>query len=246
MKNQLLGNMFKNYIIYFIVASSFSFSLTSCNGGRGDVSVEPVKGVYLCPMNCEGSKSDKPGSCPVCKMLLVKEIEVLEMLSDKKHSDKSVFNLDAFWVDQNNEEHQLADYRGKLYLTTMIFTNCDYACPNLLSDLQNIEDNLTEKAKKNIGYLLVTMDPDNDTPEKLNKYAENFDLDENMWKFLRGDKDATYQYSKLLGIGYKKFENGMYGHSNILSLLNESGEIIYQIEGIHVDNSELISIINSL
>lgn len=24
--------------------------------------------VYECPMKCEGSKSDKPGKCPVCKM----------------------------------------------------------------------------------------------------------------------------------------------------------------------------------
>ncbi|WP_019949269.1 heavy metal-binding domain-containing protein [Hymenobacter aerophilus] len=23
---------------------------------------------YICPMNCEGSASDKPGKCPVCKM----------------------------------------------------------------------------------------------------------------------------------------------------------------------------------
>ncbi|WP_416865684.1 MAG: heavy metal-binding domain-containing protein [Imperialibacter sp.] len=26
---------------------------------------------YICPMKCEGSASDKPGKCPVCKMDLV-------------------------------------------------------------------------------------------------------------------------------------------------------------------------------
>ncbi len=28
---------------------------------------------YECPMQCEGSKSDQPGKCPVCKMDLEKK-----------------------------------------------------------------------------------------------------------------------------------------------------------------------------
>ena len=37
---------------------------------------KPAKAValaYACPMNCEGSASDKPGSCPKCGMALVKK-----------------------------------------------------------------------------------------------------------------------------------------------------------------------------
>lgn len=30
-----------------------------------------VAAAYICPMKCEGSASDKPGKCPVCKMDLV-------------------------------------------------------------------------------------------------------------------------------------------------------------------------------
>ncbi|GAB3243114.1 hypothetical protein GCM10027346_39710 [Hymenobacter seoulensis] len=32
-----------------------------------------VSAAYTCPMNCEGSASDKPGSCPKCGMALVKK-----------------------------------------------------------------------------------------------------------------------------------------------------------------------------
>ncbi|WP_177204794.1 DUF305 domain-containing protein [Hymenobacter arizonensis] len=39
------------------------------NGGKTDASAA----VYECPMNCEGSKSDKPGKCPVCGMNLEKK-----------------------------------------------------------------------------------------------------------------------------------------------------------------------------
>lgn len=30
-----------------------------------------IAAAYICPMKCEGSASDKPGKCPVCKMDLV-------------------------------------------------------------------------------------------------------------------------------------------------------------------------------
>ncbi len=221
-------------------------TISSCNNAAKDPSSGVVQATYLCPMNCENSQSNKPGNCPVCHMLLVKEIEVEEMNLINKHSKESVFKLDAIWTDQNKEKHQLGNYHGKLHLTTMIFTNCDYACPNLIADFQNIEDDLTSKAKANTNYILVTIDPENDSPEKLKQYASKFELDNDKWHFLRGSKDDTYQYSKLLGFGYKKFENGMYGHSNIISLLNESGEIIYQIEGIHANRDEIVKLINSL
>ncbi|GAA4388676.1 heavy metal-binding domain-containing protein [Hymenobacter koreensis] len=36
-------------------------------------STKAVSAAYTCPMNCEGSASDKPGSCPKCGMALVKK-----------------------------------------------------------------------------------------------------------------------------------------------------------------------------
>lgn len=34
---------------------------------------QAVGAAYACPMNCEGSASDKPGNCPKCGMALVKK-----------------------------------------------------------------------------------------------------------------------------------------------------------------------------
>lgn len=34
------------------------------------VATPVVAAAYVCPMNCEGSASDKPGKCPVCEMAL--------------------------------------------------------------------------------------------------------------------------------------------------------------------------------
>ena len=39
---------------------------------------------YICPMKCEGSASDKPGKCPVCKMDLVAVEELQTTATDNK------------------------------------------------------------------------------------------------------------------------------------------------------------------
>jgi len=40
---------------------------------------------YVCPMHCEGSGSDAPGTCPVCKMDYVKN-EKTDEYSEKKYA----------------------------------------------------------------------------------------------------------------------------------------------------------------
>ncbi len=64
------------------------FALAACNSNQNSTATETenhdahqheatatdstvVAASYICPMKCEGSASDKPGKCPVCKMDLV-------------------------------------------------------------------------------------------------------------------------------------------------------------------------------
>jgi hypothetical protein len=68
------------FLMAFIAISVATFSLTSCNEGKKDASAKTekndtseVKGkeftsLYICPMHCKGSGSEKPGTCPVCGM----------------------------------------------------------------------------------------------------------------------------------------------------------------------------------
>ena len=59
---------------------TFALALASCN--KTETTKETTTNVvsdttkakavaYECPMKCAGSKSDKPGKCPTCKMDLV-------------------------------------------------------------------------------------------------------------------------------------------------------------------------------
>lgn len=223
--------------------------LTSCGGSKeGKIKKvselnEPAQ--YVCSMKCEGSTSDHAGFCPVCKMSLVKSIEIGED-ENKEASPYSVYEMDYDWSDQQEEKKQLIDYKGKYQLVSMIFTNCEYACPNLIGDMQNLEDALNDGNRDLVNFLLVSIDPQRDTPARLKSYAQDMGIDNERWSLLNGNQKAVSELSDRLGVSYKKFENGAFGHSNVISLLNSNGEIIYQLEGIHADKTELVKLLNEI
>ena len=62
-------------------------------GGHSAEGAHAATAAYICPMNCEGSASDKPGKCPVCKMDLVK---------NKNHAAGNAHEVDNT-SEHNNE-----------------------------------------------------------------------------------------------------------------------------------------------
>ena len=44
----------------------------SCGGQKGDKTGKEYTSAYICPMHCEGSGAEEPGTCPVCGMDYVK------------------------------------------------------------------------------------------------------------------------------------------------------------------------------
>ena len=60
--------IFKSLIISCLLVGT-AITLTSCgNNQAADTAGKEYTSAYVCPMHCEGSGSDKEGTCPVCKM----------------------------------------------------------------------------------------------------------------------------------------------------------------------------------
>jgi protein SCO1/2 len=71
-------------------------------------------------------------------------------------------------------ELRLSDQRGRVVLMFFGFTSCPDVCPTTLADAKRILHDLDEDADR-IEYLFVTVDPERDTPETLQKYVSLFD-----------------------------------------------------------------------
>lgn len=223
---------------FFILCSILFVGFTACKENTSKPTDESV--VYQCPMHCEGDKTyDAPGSCPVCKMDLA-VVEKKSKASADEISDLSIFNLTSTWTNQNGEDLQFEDLKGDVLVMVMIYTSCKAACPRLVADMRNIESRLSKKTKEHVKMVLVSIDPKTDTPERLKEFAEENVMDKEPWLFLRSTEDNTREYAAVVAVNYKKISPIDFSHSNIISVFNDKGEMVFQQEGLGVNSDATV------
>jgi protein SCO1/2 len=163
---------------------------------------------------------------------------------NKNISDLSIYNLPSRWTTQEGKNIELKSLNGNVLVMVMIYTSCKSACPRLVADMRNIELKLNKKTKKNVKLILVSIDPVTDTPQKLKSFAIANKMNNEPWLFLRSTEDNTREFAAILAVNYKQISPMEFSHSNIISVFNTKGELIYQQEGLGVNNDQTVSKIN--
>lgn len=163
----------------------------------------------------------------------------------KAKTTDSIFLLDSKWQNQDGKELQLKDLKGKNLVVVMIFTSCQTACPLLVADMKKVEAKITKDKLKNTSMVLITIDPTNDTPEVLKKYAQQRNMYGEPWIFLRSDLESTREFANVLAVKYKKITPIIFSHSNIISIFNKNGEMVSQEEGT-VNSDAIAKTVNGL
>ena len=165
---------------------------------------------------------------------------------DPDITDESLYLLDAVWSDQSAQPMQLASLRGKPVVLSMIFTSCGWACPTIVQDMKKIAGRLPENLQDKLRYVLVSMDPERDTPDVLAGYARTHHLDEGRWTLLRGESTDVRQLAALLGIRYRKESNGQFAHTNMITILDEEGEVLHVHRGLKSDPTDTVDKLQNL
>lgn len=171
------------------------------------------------------------------------QVELKQPTLTDSLSDLSVYNLSSHWTNQNGEEMELKDLKGNVVVAVMIYTSCKAACPRLVADMRHIEKTVKSKNKDKIKFLLVSIDPKVDTPERLKQFAIENEMDGEQWIFLRSNEEDTREFAATLAVNYKQISPIDFSHSNIISLFNAQGELVYQQEGLGVDYAPTIDAI---
>ncbi len=161
--------------------------------------------------------------------------------SSEEISELSIYNLPSTWTSQNNEQIVLKELNGKVLVMVMIYTSCKAACPRLVADMRRIKDQIPAEQLSDVQMILVSIDPETDTPERLKSFAKENFMDEEPWLFLRGTKESVRDFANVLAVKYKKISPIDFSHSNIISVFNEKGELAHQQEGLGVDNKETVA-----
>lgn len=165
-------------------------------------------------------------------------------LKEKPITDLSIYNLPSKWTNQEGKDLELKSLKGNVLVMVMIYTSCKAACPRLIADMRAIEGKLDQKTKKNVKLILVSIDPVTDTPQKLKAFAITNKMNQEPWIFLRSTEENTREFAAILAVNYKEISPMEFSHSNIISVFNADGELVYQQEGLGVNNDKTIETIN--
>jgi len=90
------------------------------------------------------------------------------------------------------------DLLGAPWVGDFIFTRCALSCPRMTSRMKQLGDLWPQGV--DIARVSFSVDPDYDTPEVLQSYAESWEIDDPSWFFLTGDRE---QMRSMIMDGFK-------------------------------------------
>ncbi len=173
----------------------------------------------------------------VAIVALVFGLTVNRVLSGKGHGDPAAM-IDAGIIllpqsrtlpdlsltNQLGEQVQVDELKGKWSLLFFGYTFCPDICPTTLAQLRELKSKMPKEAVDNLQVVLVSVDPNRDTPEQLKKYLGYFDP---QFHGLTGELASIQKLANAVSIpfipGDTSKENYTVDHSGNLVVIGPDG-----------------------
>lgn len=145
----------------------------------------------------------------------------------------SVYALDdETWRDATGEARTLASLAGTVRVVAMVYTHCAHTCPRIVADLKRVEAEVEASHPGAAGLVLVTLDPERDTPERLREFAGQSRLPPERWTLLTGTEEGTRALAALLSVRYREEAGREIAHTNAIVVLDREGRIVHRRTGL--------------
>ena len=119
-------------------------------------------------------------------------------LPTAEQASVSLFRHRWVWRDEQGETVALSRWRGEPLVVATIYTSCSTVCPRTIHKLRKVYDAFRRKGRA-AQFVLVTLDPDADSPERLRAYKEAEALPQT-WHLLTGSTADTRALTELLDV----------------------------------------------
>lgn len=172
-------------------------------------------------------------------MALLLSMFVYKVLQPRVMSPKEMVNAGAIMFqlpreisefqlsDKNGSEFSHQDLKGQWTFVFFGFTYCPDICPVTLALFDQLNTKLSETSyADDTKFLLVSVDPARDTPEKLKEYVEYFNPS---FEAITGDFVMTKRFANQLNVAFRKIvtnqDTGDYtiDHGGNIALINPEG-----------------------
>ena len=127
-------------------------------------------------------------------------------------------------LDHRGESFSLENLRGHWTILFFGFTNCPDICPTTMATLAQMYQFLSSDEQEKLQVVMVSLDPERDTQEKMAEYVPYFNAD---FVGVTGNKHLIRRMTAELNIAYNKVplegDNYTVDHSTQLVLINPRG-----------------------
>lgn len=151
---------------------------------------------------------------------------------------QDLYGLPYAFTDDRGRAVHLSDWRGKPAVLTMEYANCRFICSITLQRMRDIQDEADRRGQE-LEFLIVSIDPENDTPEAWTQYRKKRGLNRDNWHFLTAGVKETRAFAALLGIKYWYYDEHLMHDFRIIRLDSE-GRVDKMIDAYDAKPDELL------
>lgn len=159
----------------------------------------------------------------------------------------SLYQIGQKWLNQDGKEINLENLQGQPVMFSMVYLTCQYLCPTIISEVRAIEAKLDPEVKEKVKIVLVSFDPERDTPRVMKTFAKKRNLDPKRWLLITNKKESKIrELAAALDFKYQHDGKSDFTHSFIIAVLNKHGQIQARVDNANQDKKQIIETLSRL
>ncbi|RLJ20394.1 hypothetical protein DJ031_06220 [bacterium endosymbiont of Escarpia laminata] len=235
---KLMGSGFRTLLLAGLLSSGMVSTASSANGllSLYEAGADSVAATLKpdCAFHAQGEAADKEREFPTIVGGVRSEENQLryrQVIASSKGYRRSEHNYrmpERKLVSMDGQPTSLAtELEGdKPVMLNFIFTTCTTICPVLSATFSQVRESLGSESR-NVTMVSISIDPEYDTPERLNEYARLYGADD-QWRFLTGRVEDIIAIEK----AFDAYRGTKMSHEPLTFLRADGDSPWVRIEGI--------------
>jgi len=146
-------------------------------------------------------------------------------------SGDSIYQLQVPLESADGTAITLSEMRGKPLLVTLFYSQCSSVCPMTTARLQSIESQITARNRRNVTFLMISLDAERDTPQALATFRHEHHIEGPNWIVARAGAEDVRALAAVLGVRYRELPDHSFNHSAVIALVDRAGVIKARADG---------------
>lgn len=149
-------------------------------------------------------------------------------------------------INRDGSEVALSELRGKIYIAGYQYTDCPAGCLGLAAVMKSLEERFGDDPRFRL--VSISVNPQGDTPEKMDAWVKARGVESPDWWFLTGDPEeiTKYMISEFMFFGTEintdpavVASQGEFAHDQRLALVDGEANIRGYYDVLHLERGDL-------